>query len=258
MDQLPPQPPPPVPQLPEPIVAPPEKEVPWRAREAIAVALLAFVTAGFLILILIALVTPEGGHLAGDQKKLVQLGSALTLELAVASWVLLWVKLRHHVNLSVVGLGYRKGDLGAGVATGMTGWIVAYAAGGAAQLIVRVVTGHTPSQPEQLPSGLQGNGIVLAFITAGVAAPFAEELFFRGFLYQAFRRWRGVGQAIVLSAAVFAVTHVDPLLIVGIFPLGILLARLFERRRSLGATMTAHMTFNLISLILVFVFKVNS
>ena len=110
-------------------------------------------------------------------------------------------------------------------------------------------------EPEQLPSSLSGSRILLAFIAVVIVAPLAEELFFRGFLYQALRKWRGVAQATVLSALLFAVAHGHPLLIAGIFPLGIILAYVFEKRNSLTATIATHAFFNGISLILIVAFE---
>ena len=248
MDQFPPQPPPPVPQLPEPIVAPPDTEVPWRAREALAVALLALVTGAFFTLIVTALATPHG--VTDEQRNLLTLYATIIIEGCLALWVWLWVKLRHQAGLRELGIRLHRGDIGAGIVTAVLGLI-------AAQIVTQIVialwegaAGHSIKQPDQLPS-LHGAGqIGVAAFAVIIVAPFAEELFFRGFLYQALRRWRGVTSAILISAAVFAISHGEPLLMVGIFPLGIILAYMFQRRDSLVTTITAHMTYNTIGFIL--------
>jgi len=249
MDPLPPQPPPPVPQLPEPIVAPPEKEVPWRAREALAVALLALVTGAFFTMIVTALITPHG-HVTDEQRNLLTLYTTIIIEGCLALWVWLWVKLRHKAGLRALGVRFHRGDVGAGILTALLGLV-------AAQIVTQIVValwesaaGHSIKQPEQLPT-LHGSGrIAIAAFAVIIVAPFAEELFFRGFLYQALRRWRGVTSAILISAGVFAISHGEPLLMVGIFPLGIILAYMFQRRDSLVTTITAHMTYNTIGFVL--------
>jgi uncharacterized protein len=249
MDQLPPQPPPPVPQLPEPIVAPPDNEVPWRGRETVAVALLALVTGAFFTMIMTALITPHG-RVTAEQRNLLTLYTTIIIEGCLALWVCLWVKLRHKAGLKELGVRFHKGDVGAGIVTAVLGLV-------AAQIVTQIVialwegaAGHPIKQPEQLPS-LHGAGqIGIAAFAVIIVAPFAEELFFRGFLYQALRRWRGVTTAILLSAAVFAISHGSPLLMVGIFPLGIILAYMFQRRDSLVTTISAHMAYNTIGFIL--------
>jgi CAAX protease family protein len=228
---------------------PPETEVPWRGREAIAVALLALVTGGFLSMLVAALMTPHGG-LTPDQKNMFTLYTTIIIEASLGFWVLLWVRLRHRAGLRELGVRVHRGDVAAGILTAVLGLI-------AAQIVTQIVisiwegaTGHSIDQPEQLPT-LHGAGqIAIAAFAVVIVAPIAEELFFRGFLYQALRRWRGVTQGILLSAAVFAISHGDPLLMIGIFPLGIVLAYMFQRRDSLVTTITAHMSYNLIGFIL--------
>jgi uncharacterized protein len=249
MDQFPPPPPPPVPQLPEPIIAQPDTEVPWRGREALAVVLLALATGAFFTMIVTVLLTPHG-NVTDQERNVLTLSATIIIEGSLGLWVWLWVRLRHRAGLRELGIRFHRGDIGAGVVTALAGLVAAQIA---TQIVISIwegAAGHPIKQPEQLPS-LHGAGqLVLAAFAVIIVAPFAEELFFRGFLYQALRRWRGVTQAILLSAAVFAISHGAPLLIVGIFPLGIILAYMFQRRDSLVTTIAAHMTYNTIGFIL--------
>ncbi len=100
-----------------------------------------------------------------------------------------------------------------------------------------------------------GSVVALAAIVTIVAAPIAEELLFRGLLQPALARWTGRGSAIVLSAAFFAAAHMDlyamPLLLV----LGIALAYVYDRTRSLAAPVALHMAFNGMTLLSVFAFR---
>jgi CAAX protease family protein len=246
MDQFPP--PPPVPQLPEPIIAPRDTEVPWRGREAFAVALLALATGAFFTIIVTVLLTPHG-NVTDEERNVLTLASTIILEGCLGIWVWLWVKLRHGAGLKDLGIRFHRGDIGVGIVTALLGLVAAQIA---TQIVISIwqgASGHPLKQPDQLPT-LHGAGqVALAAFAVIVVAPFAEELFFRGFLYQALRRWRGVTQAILLSAAIFAISHGAPLLFVGIFPLGIILAYVFQRRDSLVTTITAHMAYNTIGFI---------
>lgn len=86
--------------------------------------------------------------------------------------------------------------------------------------------------------------ILVAFI---VVAPVAEELFFRGVVYNAWERERGATVATLGSAALFAAIHGSVYALVPIFALGVALALLYRATRSLPATMALHAGFNAIS-----------
>jgi membrane protease YdiL (CAAX protease family) len=89
--------------------------------------------------------------------------------------------------------------------------------------------------------------VVLA-IALVVVAPVAEEIFFRGIVYNAWLREFGVWRAVVGSAALFALIHGSIFVIPAIFGLGIALALLYRRTGSLPASMAMHATFNGITL----------
>lgn len=94
--------------------------------------------------------------------------------------------------------------------------------------------------------------IILSTILVAVLGPIGEEIFFRGFMYKAIRNRFGVSRALILSAAIFAALHNNP---VGFFPimaLGMLLAYLYEKSDSLIPSITAHIIHN--SFIILFIF----
>jgi uncharacterized protein len=250
MDQFPPRfppppfqpPPPPVPPIPQPQYAPEVQQVPWRAREGLLILLFSILTGLFFSALAASII---------DDSDTLQLVVTILIEASLGMWVLLWVRLRHQVGLAALGLKLRIEDVGAGFLAALLGLGASAAVSNLVISFYRAVSNREVKEPEQLPSALSGGRIALAFLAVVVVAPLAEELFFRGFLYQALRKWRGVGQAVVLSALLFAVAHGHPILIAGIFPLGIILAYTFEKRGSLTATIAAHAFFNGISLILI-------
>lgn len=236
-----PPPPPPVPPLPTPQQAPEDTQVPWRARE------------GFLILILSLLSGAFFSALAAsriEDRDTLTLVVTIIIEANLGAWVLLWVRLRHRVGLKALGWNFRLEDVGSGFLAALLGLGATAAASNLAISLWRAVSNSDVEQPEQLPNSLTGGRVALAVIAVVIVAPIAEELFFRGFLYQALRKWRGVPQGVLLSGLIFAVAHGHPLLIIGIFPLAIILAYLFQRRNSLAAVIAAHAFFNGISLII--------
>jgi membrane protease YdiL (CAAX protease family) len=85
----------------------------------------------------------------------------------------------------------------------------------------------------------------IAYVLLGVvAAPIGEEFLFRGLLYRGMRvRW-GVSVGAIGSALIFAVLHVSPLAIAGIFLIGVLLALAYERSGSLATPILMHAVNN--------------
>lgn len=89
--------------------------------------------------------------------------------------------------------------------------------------------------------------LMLAGISLG--AGFGEEFFFRGFLYNCAKRRFGVLGGVLLSAFCFALVHGGPLMVLGIFPMGILLALMYERTGSLWVTIIMHALNNGVALV---------
>lgn len=95
-------------------------------------------------------------------------------------------------------------------------------------------------------------------VGAVLFAPLAEELFFRGMLFPAIAKRLGLWAGIVGSAAAFSFAHLNPgvggvghlIIIVIIFPLGVLLAWLYHRLGTIVVPMIVHAVFNVISVIL--------
>jgi CAAX protease family protein len=92
----------------------------------------------------------------------------------------------------------------------------------------------------------QADPIVLVVALVFVA-PVAEEIFFRGIVYNAWEREYGPRLALVGSALLFAAIHVSPVLLVPILGLGLALGFVYRTTRSLPATILLHAGFNAIT-----------
>ncbi|MEF9415149.1 MULTISPECIES: CPBP family intramembrane glutamic endopeptidase [Ralstonia solanacearum species complex] len=75
-------------------------------------------------------------------------------------------------------------------------------------------------------------------------APVVEEMLFRGIILRSFLRQYAPGVAIVHSAAVFGLAHLNVYQFVGGFLIGLLLGKLYERTRSLLPGMLVHGCYN--------------
>ena len=111
-------------------------------------------------------------------------------------------------------------------------------------LLVSAVTGHLDPDPRIVAEMSEGDGahVVAAVLISCLAAPLVEEVLFRGLLLES-QRFRGTAAAVWLSAAAFAVWHLNPLALRYYALLGALLGWLYVRR-GLVCSMAAHLGFN--------------
>ncbi|MBH8575075.1 CPBP family intramembrane metalloprotease [Nostocaceae cyanobacterium CENA369] len=91
------------------------------------------------------------------------------------------------------------------------------------------------------------------FSTAAIAAPFFEELLFRGFLLPSLTRYLPVWGAIIASAVLFAIAHLSLSEILPLTALGIVLGFVYTRSRNLLAPMLLHSLWNSGTLLSLFV-----
>ncbi len=98
-----------------------------------------------------------------------------------------------------------------------------------------------------LPIALEnrdGLALFIFFITASVAAPIFEEIFFRGFLLPSLTRYLPVWGAILLSSLVFAAAHLNISEVIPLATLGIILGVVYTRSRNLLSSMLLHGLWN--------------
>ncbi len=88
--------------------------------------------------------------------------------------------------------------------------------------------------------------MIMAGVLAVVAAPMAEELFFRGFLFRGLLRW-GFVPAAATSAAIFSAAHLSIGAFIPFFVVGAIMAWLYWREGRLWDTIVFHFLFNLTS-----------
>ncbi|MCM8775573.1 MAG: CPBP family intramembrane metalloprotease [Candidatus Omnitrophica bacterium] len=88
--------------------------------------------------------------------------------------------------------------------------------------------------------------IFYSIFLAGILAPVFEEIFFRGFCYTLFKKQWGMMWGMVLSSALFAFIHQNTFAFWPIFILGMGMAYLYEKRRTLLPAIVLHVSHNLI------------
>lgn len=94
------------------------------------------------------------------------------------------------------------------------------------------------------PSNILMIGMLVEMFTIG---PVAEELFFRGFLYNALKSRVRIGLAVIIQAAIFAIIHNEGFAYsIIIFFIGIALAVIYEKRKTLLTPILVHIAKNAI------------
>ena len=89
---------------------------------------------------------------------------------------------------------------------------------------------------------------VVLVVAIVIVAPVAEEVFFRGVVYNAWLREYGPRRALIGSAALFALIHGSVFALLPIFGLGLALAMIYRWTGSLASAIAMHAAFNGLSL----------
>jgi membrane protease YdiL (CAAX protease family) len=191
--------------------------------------------------------------LTGEGGELTPLGAAVVLlstpvALLLVSW---WFVLRPR---ALAGLPSWMGldpvrALGIGVLAGIGMWVVGNLVGAAVIALLQALgIGVDTQLAERAVETLDPWLVVLVVI---FLAPVAEELFFRGVVFNAWLREGGVRWAFIGSTLLFALIHLSIAAFVPILLLGFALAWIYRRTQSLLAPIALHATFNGISVVLV-------
>ena len=228
----------------------PPRRVPWTFPDSLFVLgiwiLFLAVFAGFLIYPLLLQVTDA------ETAQAVQLpiSSALLVLVSMA-----YVNRRYpgaalrlfgerRINLADVGLGVLAGIVALGVFALGLGWVL--------EKLAETLKQELPTVQEEFKQ-LAGNPRTVPFLIlgAGIIAPIAEEVLYRGMMFAALRKRLPVWPAAGISGLLFGITHFETtlegylLVLLVVTPLGMFLALLYEWRRTLFVPILAHAVFNL-------------
>jgi len=94
---------------------------------------------------------------------------------------------------------------------------------------------------------------LVTLVGAGLLAPVAEEFYFRGLIHRWFSARFGLWPAVLISSAIFALGHADSIgVVASSFVLGLVLAAVYDRSRSLWLSIAVHATNNCLAVILLY------
>jgi membrane protease YdiL (CAAX protease family) len=88
-------------------------------------------------------------------------------------------------------------------------------------------------------------GVLVMLLGIGILAPIGEELFFRGLLFDFFKKKLGLNWGIALSSLAFGLAHFDSLAVVlSSLIMGVVMAIAVERTRSIWISIFMHIVTN--------------
>lgn len=224
---------------------PPER---YRGPGVVVLVLLVLILTGLLV-------APFGSDIAvldlGEGELTVLGGVVLLVATQVSMLLVAWLLVfRPGALAALPSLPGRDpgGALRAGLVWGILAWlgatVVSAASAWALDLIGVDVTAQAAEQAIALVDPWV---VVVAFV---IMAPIAEEVFFRGVVFNAWLREGGRRWAFIGSSGLFALIHLSLVLLVPLFLLGLVLAWVYQRTGNLLAPIAMHATVNGISVVL--------
>lgn len=218
---------------------------PWRLRDILIVA-------GVAILVGIIGASVAAAAIGDTDDDVVEVtaGLATTLAFDAVLWLLAIRFSIRKYRCSWGSLGFRRplwGDWWLPLATLAVLWIVL-------GVYVAIVNGLGVSALEPKSTIDEDvfdtrSVVALAGIVALLAAPLAEETFFRGFLFAGLRRRLGLLAAALVSGTLFGLAHADPGSIIPFSLIGAILALAYAVSGSLWVTIATHFLFNMVSFV---------
>ncbi|GEM_PF-4749576 len=155
---------------------------------------------------------------------------------------------RAQVHPLTRAIDMQMGDItGRALAFGAAGYVVAIPVVLALTHISAMLVGTGPGVNPVIPELLAARGsteLWLLVFNVCVLAPLFEEIFFRGFLFQQFKRFYSVPNAAALSALAFAAVHLSIESFIPLFGLGVLMAISYHLVQSLWAAILLHALWN--------------
>jgi uncharacterized protein len=226
----------------------------WSWYEALVVYIVAFLVAGLATLPVLRLMEPEAD--------LTNIVATVIAALVILGVLVLWLSTYHKGWLGVMRLPERGTwgrEIGSGVLFGLGLYpVMVFIVGGVLVYLLQTISGDPVKAPEQVGEHLPAIGTALTIVYAIVIAPVGEELFFRGVLFRSLRDRHGFWVGAAGSAVGFGLIHFIPgsaidaaLLMIVMFFTGLALCFIYERRGTIVAPLAAHVTFNVIGIVLI-------
>jgi membrane protease YdiL (CAAX protease family) len=118
--------------------------------------------------------------------------------------------------------------------------------------LVLMRLGHPPESALDYWGEKSERSLVPLILLATIVAPIVEEIFFRGFLYNSLRTVFPAWLAAIGQALLFGAGHIyEPLGIFATFVIGLMLATIYEWRKTLLTPMIVHCMYNSLVMVVI-------
>ncbi|MDD5495805.1 MAG: CPBP family intramembrane metalloprotease [Candidatus Omnitrophica bacterium] len=228
----------------------------WNVWDVAKVVIL-FLFFGYMIIMIESLLLGTYPSLKDDNFRMI-LNSSI-LDVMAVVFILYFTVGQYKENILSLGLTFK--NFFKNVFYGITGYIAAVPALiGTLVVIIFIIniTKYVPEKQAVVEMFMKEKNtafLIYSGIFTSLIGPLIEELFFRGFMYSAFKKYIGIFWAMLFTSVVFAVLHTNVVGFVPIVILGMLLAYLYEKTGSLVSSVTVHVIHNLSMVFFVFLLK---
>lgn len=107
-----------------------------------------------------------------------------------------------------------------------------------------------PGYSELEASVFTGQPLLLLTVTVGIIGPAAEELLFRGVIFNRLERYLNTKAAIFISALIFGAVHLNMVQLIYAFLIGLLFAYFYSKSRNVIVPILAHVAVNMSGVVL--------
>lgn len=108
---------------------------------------------------------------------------------------------------------------------------------------------------QELFSGMLGENTLLIFATVAISAPLLEEILFRGIILDGFLKNYSPTKAIIWSAVIFGLIHMNPYQFIAATLIGILMGWIYWRTKSLWLCILIHFVNNSLGFFMNWIFE---
>ncbi|HPP87306.1 MAG TPA: type II CAAX endopeptidase family protein [bacterium] len=165
------------------------------------------------------------------------------------------VKKKYKQNFSILGLKYSKKNIGNSIFEALK-YSFIFVLFNLISIKYILDTGVVFSANQTIFSLLMNEktlgNLIFTLIIFGVIIPFIEEIFFRGFMFKAFRVKFNFLQAAVLTSLIFGVLHIEPNMIPISIASSFLFCLLFEKYENIFPSFFMHSLINISFIFFVF------
>ncbi|MFA6321668.1 MAG: CPBP family intramembrane glutamic endopeptidase [Candidatus Omnitrophota bacterium] len=230
--------------------------VSWNLVDVVRVVIL-FLFFGYVLVMMESFLARTFPIIKNDDLRMIF--NSTILDGLVIVFIIYFALRQYGQKLASLGIAFK--NFSANVFYGVVGYIAILPALFLILILTSIVTNiihYTPKEQVVVELFMRQSNPLFLFYTsifAAIAGPIVEELFFRGFMYGAVKKYIGVFWATMITSALFAALHTHAVGFLPIMVLGILLAYLYERTGTLVSSVTVHMMHNFSMVLLVFLAK---